>query len=100
MANLKRTLALVLAVIMLVGMMAIGAGAAFTDAEEIENDLASGVMVAAGVIEGYEDGSFRPENILNRAEAATIIVRLIGMANASGKSTFTDMIGEWLWADK
>lgn len=30
-----------------------------------------------GLIAGYEDGTFRPNNIMNRAEVATIIYRLI-----------------------
>ena len=99
MANLKRTLALVLAVIMLVGMMAISAGAAFPDADKIQYPEAAAVMEAAGVIGGDENGNYLPEKILDRAEAATMITRLIGMGNASGKSTFTDIVGEYAWAD-
>ncbi len=32
---------------------------------------------AAGIITGYEDSTFRPENTLTRAESATVIYRLI-----------------------
>ena len=32
----------------------------------------------AGLIDGYEDGSFRPENEITRAEVMTIINRILG----------------------
>lgn len=34
---------------------------------------------AAGLLEGYEDGTFRPDGYLTRAEASTVMVRLTGM---------------------
>ncbi|KIL40125.1 hypothetical protein SD70_15730 [Gordoniibacillus kamchatkensis] len=36
-------------------------------------------LVQAGLMVGYEDGSFRPDNPLNMAEAATVLLRLLGM---------------------
>ncbi len=33
----------------------------------------------AGLLEGYEDGTFRPNGYLTRAEASTVMVRLTGM---------------------
>ena len=42
------------------------------------NDTTVGVeainkLVEAGIIKGYDDGSFRPDNSLSRAEAVTVI---------------------------
>ena len=34
-----------------------------------------------GIMEGYEDGTFRPNNPLTRAQAAAIIVRLYQKLN-------------------
>ena len=34
-------------------------------------------VTEAGLMQGYEDGSFRPNDSLTRAEAATILMRLI-----------------------
>lgn len=101
MKNLKRSLALVLSVIMLVGMMAIGAGAAFTDDAEIEYTEAAAVMNAIGIIKGYPDGSFGPDATLTRAEAAVMIARLLGFDDAKGSCTFTDVKGNaaYAWAE-
>ncbi|WP_341347168.1 Ig-like domain-containing protein [Paenibacillus sp. FSL H3-0469] len=37
-------------------------------------------MSQAGIITGYEDGTFRPDQTLTRAEAVTIVNRALGMA--------------------
>ena len=62
MRNLKRTLSLALASVMLVGMMSVGASAVnasdFTDADEIVNKDAVSTMTALGIINGKEDGSY------------------------------------------
>ena len=61
----------------------IGAEAAteltFTDAADIADYAVDGVaaMVALSVINGYEDGSFRPANNATRAEVAKIICGLV-----------------------
>ena len=80
MRNLKRTLSLALAAVMLMGMMVVGAGAAskdFTDASEIKNVEAVDVMVALGVLEGGDKGDFQPNSILTREQAAKIICYLL-----------------------
>jgi hypothetical protein len=38
----------------------------------------------AGIVKGYEDGTFRPENSLTRAEAVTMMNRLLGIESATG----------------
>ena len=77
MRNLKRTLSLVLAAMMLISMMVVGASAAskdFTDKDEIQNTEAVNTMVALNVIAGKEDGSyFDPTGTLTRAEMAKIV---------------------------
>ena len=80
MRNLKRTLSLALAAVMLMGMMVVGAGAAskdFTDAGEIKNVEAVDVMVALGILEGGDKGDFQPNSILTREQAAKIICYLL-----------------------
>lgn len=51
----------------------------FTDFEEIPEYAreSAEIMAAAGIINGYEDGSFKPFNNATRAEAAQIIYTII-----------------------
>ncbi|MEG2571033.1 MAG: S-layer homology domain-containing protein, partial [Clostridia bacterium] len=51
---------------------------------------AVGFMSQFGIIGGYTDGSFRPNNIVTRAEFAAMIVRFNNVTN-SGKSVFSDV---------
>ena len=98
MKNLKKVLALVLAFACAFTMFA---GAAFTDAADIEQTEAVEMLSALGVINGYTDGSFKPNDTISRAEAAKMIYTIWngGNDNASafeGKSVFTDVYsGHW-----
>jgi len=49
-----------------------------------------------GVLEGYPDGTFRPDNNITRAELATIVSRFVDQSWARGSKTkFTDIQGHW-----
>ena len=97
-AHLKKVLALVMAFAMALTMMA---GAAFTDSADIEATDAVDTLSALGVINGYEDGSFKPNGTVTRAEMAAMIyiVRNDGKTDASGyenlPTSFTDIKGHW-----
>ncbi|MFV0516215.1 MAG: S-layer homology domain-containing protein, partial [Aminipila sp.] len=43
----------------------------------VKNDYDIIKVYAKGIITGYQDGSFKPENTLTRAESATVIYRLV-----------------------
>ncbi len=62
----------------------------FTDSAQIEPDLLGYVNVAAdlGIVNGYPDGSFRPNQPVTDAEAAAMILRAIG-DNQTGLITGT-----------
>ena len=102
MRNLKRTLSLALAAVMLMGMMVVGAGAAssdFTDADEIKNVEAVDVMVALGILEGGDKGDFQPNSILTREQAAKIICYMLLGEEAAEKlatsgTVFTDVAAD------
>lgn len=47
----------------------------FNDSEKIQNKEAVMKAAGLGIISGYEDGSFRPQSALTRAEVATMIVK-------------------------
>ena len=77
MRNLKRALSLVLAVVMVIGLMVVGAGAVsyndFSDREEIVNKDAVSMLTTLGIIEGQPDGSYNPTGDVDRAQMAKMI---------------------------
>ena len=48
----------------------------------------------AGIIDGYEDGTFKPDGNITRAEFATIAVRFFE-ATYDGGDLFSDIAGHW-----
>ena len=76
---MKKLLAMVLALVMTLSL-AVSANAAFKDDKDINDTYAeaAAVLDGMGVFKGYEDGSFKPENKITRAEVATIIYRSRG----------------------
>ena len=100
MRNLKRALSLALASVMLLGMMVVGSSAKglddFSDNAEIVNKDAVVVTSAIGLFDGYEDGSFGPENVVTRAEMAVIITTMLygagfNVTQFAETSVFTDV---------
>ena len=77
MRNLKRTLSLLLAVVMVIGLMVVGAGAVsyndFSDRGEIVNKDAVSMLTTLGIIEGQPDGSYNPTGNVDRAQMAKMI---------------------------
>ena len=77
MRNLKRALSLVLAVVMVIGLMVVGAGAVsyndFSDRGEIVNKDAVSMLTTLGIIEGQPDGSYNPAGDVDRAQMAKMI---------------------------
>ncbi len=51
--------------------------------------------VGIGLVNGYSDGSFRPDNTLTRAEAVTLLYRLSGSPEVEGSASFTDIPDAW-----
>ena len=98
MKNLKQVLALGMAFSLSMSAMA---SAAFTDSADIKATEAVDMLTALGVITGYEDGSFKPDGTVTRAEAAKMIfaIRNNGSINAdsfkTAPTTFTDISGHW-----
>ena len=103
MRNLKRALSVALASAMLLGMMMVGTSAKgiddFTDKDKIVNQDAVAVTAEIGVFDGYENGSFGPENVVTRAEMAVIICTMLYGAGVNVNqfaetSVFTD-VPDW-----
>ena len=94
---MKKFLSLVLALVMTMSLVTVSAGAKdFTDDSEITYKEAVDVISALGVVDGYSDGDFRPDDVLTRGAAAKIICNLIlGPTTASalnaGTAPFKDV---------
>ena len=95
-----------LCVAVLLSVMVMGAGAAFSDQDKIENTEAVNMCTALNIIGGYEDGSYHPERNIERSE----ITKMICVALNGGKEpnlatpatpTFSDVRGSAdAWAEK
>ena len=101
----KKVLSLVLCVAVMLSVMVMGAGAAFSDQDKIENTEAVDACSALNIIGGYEDGSYHPERNIKRSE----ITKMICVALNGGKEpnvstnttpTFSDVRGtSAAWAE-
>src|SRR5690606_20330334 len=54
-----------------------------------------GAAQKSGLMNGYEDGAFRPEDMLNRAEMAALVARAFQLAGSSGISFPDVQSGTW-----
>ena len=105
MRNLKRTLSLALAAIMLIGMMVVSASAVsyndLTDKDQIVNKDAVSMLVSLGIIEGKPDGSYAPTENVDRAQMAKMLSVIMnkGVDNSalyqSVNSGLTDITSNW-----
>ena len=107
MRTLKKSLCLVLALVMVLGLCMIGTNATYaeyTDKKEINYTDAVEVLTGLGVIEGYPDGEFKPVDNVTRAEAAAMITRMMLGRDKADKLPIGDVkfndVPETNWAAK
>ncbi|MCU6790497.1 S-layer homology domain-containing protein [Paenibacillus sp. WQ 127069] len=68
----------------------------FTDATQTHwAKLAIDLAADSGLMDGYPDGSFKPEQTITRAETATIAARLSTATEGAGGDSFSDTSGHW-----
>jgi hypothetical protein len=93
---MKKVLSLVLVIAMVLSSMSFAFAGTF---EDVTGDYTDAVeaLVALDVINGYEDGTFRPTNTITRAEMAKILVEALGYGElvAGSESNFSDTQGHW-----
>ncbi len=98
----KKVLSLVLCLAMMLSVMVVGAGAAFTDEKDFSANYqeAAEVLTNLEVLQGYPDGSFQPQGDITRAETAAIIYRVVtgdvtdkyvGNYTANSQNQFSDV---------
>jgi len=93
---MKKVLSLVLVIAMVLSSFSFAFAATFEDVEG-DYEEAVDVLAALGVITGYEDGTYKPERIVTRAEMAKLIVEILGYGElvSGAKSNFADTQGHW-----
>ncbi len=100
---MKKVLSIVLSIAMVVCLAptmafaattsAAQADAAYSDTEGKACEGAVNVLSALGVVDGFTDGTYKPEQIVTRAQMAKLIVAALGVSEyATAKnSSYTDM---------
>lgn len=95
MTNLKKSLALVLVLVMALGLFT--AGASFSDVPSAHQYKESiDTLSDLGILTGYTDGTFVPSGTITRAEACAVVYRSITgktNSNAAGATAFSDVAG-------
>ncbi|MGL5830883.1 MAG: S-layer homology domain-containing protein [Candidatus Altimarinota bacterium] len=95
----NRILTILSAILLMLPVLASAQSAeSFTDVSaNNKNTRAIGWLKTNGVIAGYEDGSFKPENSINRAELMKILVEGMGMTPDADtyKNCFSDVKEDW-----
>lgn len=98
MKNLSKVLAVVLAFAMALSMVSF---AAYSDIEAgADCEEAVTVLSSLGILSGYQDGTFKPEATITRAEFASVVIRMLGYGDIAGGGSvvFTDVPADH-WAN-
>jgi hypothetical protein len=89
MKNLKKVLALVLVIAMVMGFAVSASAAEFSDADQVaeQNQTAVEVLSALNIINGFTDGTYRPEASVTRAQVA----KMLAVAFNEGDESINDL---------
>ena len=100
MKNFRKVLALILVVATLFSFAAMTSAKEYKDADKISYDEAVDVLSAIGILNGYDDGTFKPTDSIAREEMA----KMIGVLSNAGDDvsdlyasacTFADTKDRW-----
>ena len=110
MKNLKKVLALVLAVVMIMGTVAVASAKDYTDVKNTDTYAdAIDILSSLNVLDGFTDGTFKSEGTLTRAQAAKMVAIVHNAATkgiikgqdgisdlyGNAQNAFTDCTGNW-----
>lgn len=86
MRNLKKVLALVLVFALMLSTVVVASAASFPDVDATyQYSEAVDLLASLNILGGYEDGTFKPENNITRAEFSKVLyVVFNGMDDVSG----------------
>lgn len=99
--KMKKSISVLLVVCMMLSLFAGSAYAAhryFEDAKGHWTEDAINILAEKGVLAGYPDGLSHPDEIITRAEFATLVARTLELPEPDEKKVairFTDLAGHW-----
>lgn len=93
--NLKKVISAVIALAMSVSSVAMAAPKFSDVADTAASANAINALASLGVISGYDDGTFKPDNNITRAEVATMVVAALNRSadaeGSKGTTKFADV---------
>jgi hypothetical protein len=95
---MKKILSLVLVIALVLGSFSFAFATVATPSDVVDTDYETEVetLMALGVVNGYEDGTYKPAKVVTRAELAKLIIVELGYEDlAGGTANFSDTSGHW-----
>lgn len=91
---MRKVLSFVLVLALVLGSFSMAFAAPFSDMDNEASSEAVSVLKDLGVVAGYPDGTFRPDQIVTRAEMARFIVAALGLEQFAVGTTskYPDMV--------
>lgn len=95
MSSSRKVVSLIVVLVMVFSLMAPALAATPTDVVGTPYEDSVGKLVALGILQGYPDGSYKPDQNITRAEFAKIAVMTMGLGQAAdlskGSTRFKDV---------
>lgn len=95
---MRKLLSVLLTLSLVIGSFGLAFADGPVDVAGTEYEEAVGTLTSLGIIDGYPDGTFRPENTITRAELAKLLIAALELDESAIKlygSDLTDIGGHW-----
>lgn len=93
---MKKVLSLVMVIAMVLSSMTFAFATTFEDVTNETQSEAISALVSLGIVDGYEDGTYRPEKTITRAQMAKLIIVALGYESiANDTPSFKDCQKHW-----
>src|SRR6056297_4280130 len=99
---MKKILSLVLVLSLVLGTFsfAFAEGHLPEDVVGEDSEEAVATLMALGVVDGYDEGTYKPEKMVTRAEMVKLIIEAQGYGELAKGSTTTFVDAQGHWAEK
>ena len=97
---MKKILSLVLVLSLVLGTFSFAFAATPPDVVGEDSEKAVETLMALGVVDGYDDGTYKPEKMVTRAEMVKLIIEAQGYGELAEGSTTTFVDAQGHWAEK